>query len=342
MQVLPGFLAVHPVALRRSSDPGRPCRASPWRHHRCCPQLVETEGTIGILYRGSITPLHHPLCTLRDVRCRTPRNTRSRLVGCTFTGQESNLLDCGEWFPLFHKHPPFQDFAWRNDNDVERTTKRIDWTRVASLPGPLVGGIMAMMFLNGLACMPFQTFLSAYLIGQVGLEETHAASAWGIIGLVGMFSGLVMGALADRITVRRGMIVTCLVLGMAAAAIVFVETGGMRYLLIHLAAAAFGLSFYAIFGLVPAYISHLFSGGNAALVFAFGNVALGIGGVIGNLVGGYSKEITGSFDMLYLMILAASLLSAFIAMAMPGEIENGLGNYAPTGQARGFDGKHDR
>ena len=120
MQVLPGFLAVHPVALRRSSDPGRPCRASPLRHHRCCPQLVETEGTIGILYRGSITPLHHPLCTLHDVRCRTPCNTDFRPVGCTFTGQESNLLDCGEWFPLFHKHPPFQDFAWRNDNQDEK------------------------------------------------------------------------------------------------------------------------------------------------------------------------------------------------------------------------------
>ena len=208
------------------------------------------------------------------------------------------------------------------EDDIVRTKKRISRARVASLPRSLVGGILAMMFLNGLSCMSFQTYLSAYLAGQVGLEETQTASAWGIIGLVGMFSGFLMGALADRITIRRGMIVTYLVLGVAALAIMFGETGGVRFLLIYVAAAAFGLSFYAIFGLVPAYISHLFSDGNAALVFAFGNVALGAGGVIGNLVGGYSKELSGSFDILYLMILVAALLSAVIAMVLPREVEN--------------------
>ena len=32
---------------------------------------------------------------LHDVRCRTPCNTRSRLAGCAFTGQVSNLLARG-------------------------------------------------------------------------------------------------------------------------------------------------------------------------------------------------------------------------------------------------------
>ena len=108
MQVLPGFPAVHPVALRRSSDPGRPGSASPWRNCRCGPQLHNTEGAIIVAYRGSITPLRHPLCTLHDMRCRTPCNTRSRLAGYTFTGQESNLLDCDRWFPLCHSFLHFR------------------------------------------------------------------------------------------------------------------------------------------------------------------------------------------------------------------------------------------
>ena len=158
-----------------------------------------------------------------------------------------------------------------------------------------------------------------------------------------MFSGFLMGALADRITIRRGMIVTCLVLGVAALAIMFGETGGLRFLLIYVAAAAFGLSFYAIFGLVPAYISHLFSDGNAALVFAFGNVALGVGGMVGNLVGGYSKEFSGSFDVLYLMILVAALLSAVIAMVLPGEAEKrpALTHMLWRSDIRRFDGRYD-
>ena len=99
IQGLPGFLAVHPVTLRRSRDPGRPLVPRPSRHCRCCPRLTNTEDTITRKYRGSIAPLHHLLCTLHDVHCCPPCNTRFRPVGCTFTGRESNPLDCDEWFP---------------------------------------------------------------------------------------------------------------------------------------------------------------------------------------------------------------------------------------------------
>ena len=53
---------------------------------------------------------------------------------------------------------------YHGGNDVVRTKKRITWARVALLPRSLVGGILALMFLNGLSCMSFQTYLSAYLV----------------------------------------------------------------------------------------------------------------------------------------------------------------------------------
>ncbi len=222
----------------------------------------------------------------------------------------------------------------KGEEPVSGSGKSVNRVRIAGLPRRLVGGILAMMFLNGMSCMSFQTYLSAYLVGQLGFGEAGAASAWGIIGLVGMFSGFLMGVLADRITIRRGMAVTCLVLGLSSLMIMLAGTGAGRHLLVHLAAVAFGLSFYAIFGLVPAYISHLFDDGNAAVVFAFGNVTLGVGGMAGNLAGGYAREITGSFDLLYLMILAAAILSAVIAMRLPGETESRPGDHAPPSPAR--------
>lgn len=105
-----------------------------------------------------------------------------------------------------------------------------------------------------------------------------------------------MGALADRISIRRGMIVTYLFLSVAAATVKFVNADGAGVILVYVSATAFGLFFYAIFGLFPAYISHLFNKGDAALVFAFGNAALGMGGIAGNLVGGYTREFLGSFN----------------------------------------------
>ena len=193
--------------------------------------------------------------------------------------------------------------------------------RIASLPRILVGMILLTMFFNGFACTSFQTYLSPYLIGEVGLENSGAALAWRIIGLVGMFGGFLMGALADRITLRRGMIVSYLILCVATIALVSGEGDGLRIYLIHLGSVAFGLSFYSIFGLMPAYISHVFKSGNAAIVFAFGNVALGVGGVVGNLTGGYTKELFGSFDVLYLSILAAAIASIAITSFLPSETD---------------------
>ena len=211
----------------------------------------------------------------------------------------------------------------RNTNSPRPETGTGGWARVVSLPRPLVGGILAMMFLNGFSCMPFQTYLSAYLIGEVGFGDDAAATAWGLIGLVGMASGFLMGALADRISIRRGMIVAYLVLSAAVLSLIFVTSGHAAATLAYAASAAFGLSFYAIFGLVPAYISHLFGDGNAALVFAFGNVALGLGGIAGNLTGGFTKELLGSFSALYLLILAAALASVAIAVILPSEAGHG-------------------
>jgi len=218
----------------------------------------------------------------------------------------------------------------RTKDTSPETPKRGNWARVVSLPRPLVAAIIAMMFFNGLSCISFQTYLSAYLIGEIGLEETQAASAWALIGLVGMFGGFLMGALADRITIRRGMIVTYLVLSVAAVAMMFIDATDAGLLMIYVAAVAFGLSFYAIFGLVPAYISHLFSDGDAALVFAFGNVALGMGGIVGNLLGGYTKEFTGSFDTMYVLILAVAIISAIIAAMLPSEVGGDPGHRAPA------------
>ena len=200
--------------------------------------------------------------------------------------------------------------------------------RIASLPRILVGMILLTMFCNGFACTSFQTYLSPYLIGEVGLENSGAALAWRIIGFVGMFGGFLMGALADRITLRRGMIVSYLILCVATIALVSGEADGLRIYLIHLSSVAFGLSFYSIFGLMPAYISHAFHSGNAAVVFAFGNVALGVGGVVGNLTGGYTRDFSGSFDVLYILILAATVLSIVITAFMPCESEFESGNEA--------------
>jgi predicted MFS family arabinose efflux permease len=190
--------------------------------------------------------------------------------------------------------------------------------RIKTLPAGLTAAIVFMMFLNGLSCMPYQTYLSAFLQDEAGYSAETAAHAWRVIGLVGMVSGFAVGALADRITVRLGMFFTYGILA-AACLLLLVARGGDNLTALYGATVAFGVSFYAVFGLVPAYIGHFFGSGSAALVFAFGNIALGFGGIIGNALGGWMKQTSGSFAPIYFVMLAAAVASAVLSVMMPRE-----------------------
>ena len=86
VQDLPGSPASHPVAMRTFSDPGRPASTSPLAAPAVLPPLRGRRRRRRFGFRGSIASLHHPLCTLHDVRCRPPCNTRSRLAGCASAG----------------------------------------------------------------------------------------------------------------------------------------------------------------------------------------------------------------------------------------------------------------
>lgn len=188
--------------------------------------------------------------------------------------------------------------------------------RLAVLPPGLTAGVLVLMFLTGLTCTPFQTYLSSYLETEKGLPFTNVADVWWLIGMTGMAGGFAIGALADRISVRPAMMLSYAMLA-AASLLLMLPAGNTPF--IDVAAVAFGLAFYAVFGLVPAYVAHTFPVSSTALLLALMNVSQGIGGLSGNVVGGWSKEATGSFDLTYGITIAAAALAVVVCLAMPAE-----------------------
>ncbi|MBI3900163.1 MAG: MFS transporter [Gammaproteobacteria bacterium] len=183
------------------------------------------------------------------------------------------------------------------------------------LKQPTALALMAVMFLSALACAPMQNYLAPFLREELNLSIEVATRSWSVIGLVGMFSGIVIGALADRITIRWAMVLTYLILSLSALAIW--QHGSVN--LIYAGAAGFGLAFYAIYGLVPAYISVAFRGAGATTLSGVTNVLAGVGGVIGNLSGGMTKQLFGSFSTVYFVILCAALTALLLSLLMRGE-----------------------
>ena len=193
---------------------------------------------------------------------------------------------------------------------IEQSNERISIGQLFRQPSILM--ILVMMFLNGIACMPAQNYLMSYLRDDLGYDLAIAGRAWSAIGLFGMAGGFVMGALADKIGVKKSLTLTYLLLSVATA--LFLHHGSAYE--VYLGAAIFGLAFNAIFGLVPAYVSLNFPKSSATLIFGLATVLLGIGSMIGNFYGGVIHDAFNSFSAVFLISTITALLLACLSFSL--------------------------
>jgi len=142
-----------------------------------------------------------------------------------------------------------------------------------------------------------------------------AGQVWSSIGLIGMGAGFIVGMLADRIGIRKTLVLTFVCAGCAS---VLVWANSERWQL-YLAAVLFGLAFYPIFGLIPAYMSKTMKGEHLTKAFGIANVMVGIGGMLGNFLGGVSGSIIGSFSPNYAAIAVLLSMQVVLTLALRAE-----------------------
>ena len=139
---------------------------------------------------------------------------------------------------------------------------------------------------------------------------TYAAWVWGAMGVVGMVAGLAVGSLSTRFGLRAAILFCYLCFLLAGAILALAPRGPLPVA----AGILFSLGFYAIFGLLPAYVSHRTTVAAAVTIFGISNVAQGLGGTAGNVAAGAVKGATQGFAGIYLgfavLVLACALLSS--------------------------------
>ncbi|WP_296261018.1 MULTISPECIES: MFS transporter [unclassified Pseudomonas] len=186
----------------------------------------------------------------------------------------------------------------------------------AALMQPWVLTVWAMNFLLGFSTFPFQNYLSSYLRSELGFDVTYTAHIWASIGFVGMFAGLAVGWLSDRIGLRIAMMLvySCV----ALAAVILVIHPASYWPLV--AGVLFALAFYPIFGLIPAYVSKMAGSATLAVtIFGVANILQGVGGMIGNFSGGVLAGFNGSFVGVYAAIALVAVLLALLTARLPRE-----------------------
>jgi MFS family permease len=175
--------------------------------------------------------------------------------------------------------------------------------------------VWTLLALAGMACGPWQNLLSSFLAAERGYSLETIGQLWSTIGVVGLFSGFVAGMAADKAGVRIALALSYAVLACSALLVAFhSEIWQLRA-----AAICFGLSFYAVYGLIPAYISKTVDPRSVTTVFAVANVFLGLGTTLGNVIGGYIPSWYGSLQDVFIVASTLACVAMVLTMTLHDE-----------------------
>jgi predicted MFS family arabinose efflux permease len=183
--------------------------------------------------------------------------------------------------------------------------------------------VYAIALLSGFAGVPFITYFSAYAHDDLHLGLDVTAHAWALVGFVGAVSGLILGMIGDAQSSagepqRDGMRTALVSAGilLLCASVIAASRPGVYALMI--AAVAFGFSFFPLFGLLHAYVGKTSEPALAAIVCGICEASFGIGGALGNVLGGLCKSVAGSFQPVYVLTAIASVLAVGLSCFVPG------------------------
>lgn len=184
------------------------------------------------------------------------------------------------------------------------------WTleqkRVAGLAIVLSG-------LVGATAIPFTTYLSTYLIGEVGRAQKVASSVWQVLGITGAMSGVLIGAIADRMDHRKIIIATFLAFAAASWFLAWAPTSSA----IALAGIGHGVALNPFWGLLAAYIGTFFPPTATMRIDALGLVAFGLFSAMANWSIGQWATTGGSLGTVYMLLGGAILTMATLVLTAP-------------------------
>jgi len=156
-------------------------------------------------------------------------------------------------------------------------------------------------------------FITTHLIPHVtdvGYSAMEAATVLSMVGAVAMGGGIPMGIVSDRMG-RRFAVIICALLQSAATLILI---WAHDFWLLQLCAILFGLAHGGMGPSMAALISDTFGVGRIGTILGVLEVSFGLGAAVGPLMGGYIFDVSGGYNMAFLLWALAMLTEALVAL----------------------------
>lgn len=176
-------------------------------------------------------------------------------------------------------------------------------------------GVVYLIF--GLTYMIYGTFIVTTMVAERGMAVATAGRFWSWVGLIGIFSGPLFGALSDRIG-RKGGFMAVFAVQTACYALAGLHLGTWS---IYLSIALYGTSAWAIPTIMTAAVGDYMGAAKAATAFSIITFFFGAGQTLGPATAGLLAKSSGTFSGSYLLAAAATGAGILVAALLrsPGE-----------------------
>jgi MFS family permease len=210
------------------------------------------------------------------------------------------------WILLKEKPSPTTMISPKSQEDKESVLS------VSKQNGLTLQAIFVIYFIFGFAYNIYATYFVAYMIEDLRFSEKTSGDIWAIFGWMCMGSGLFWGFISDRLGRREALIWNNGIIAFSVLLPLMLH----QPLFLALSAFLFGATFLGTVTVVAAAIGDLVSLRRASL---YGLLTLihGIGQLSGTAIGGYLKDLTGSFQVTFISSFVGFLLCVLLTAFLP-------------------------
>jgi len=177
-------------------------------------------------------------------------------------------------------------------------------------------------FMYGFSYVIYMTFFKAFLV-EAGVADTRASTMWALVGALSIFCGVIWGSISDVLGRGRGAALAYLTLACSYLIFALFNSLGTFYL----SAVLFGLSAWSIPTIMAAAAGDYVGPRLAPVGVGFVTLFFGIGQALGPTVGGYIRDLSGTFTgsfMLAVLISMLGLIGSLLLMKPAAEIAPGV------------------
>lgn len=172
-------------------------------------------------------------------------------------------------------------------------------------------GLLYLAF--GATFMVYGTFIVTTMVREYGFSEAKAGMYWSWAGFFSLFSGVVFGAISDRIGRRHGL---ALVFAVQTAAYLLagIKPGSSGLML---SVSLYGSAVFAIPAIMAAAVGDYLGLNRAASAFATITIFFAAGQTVGPALAGVIARTSGSFTGAYLLAALITACAMIFALFLP-------------------------